>query len=119
MPRGALSFLVRGAAMATTAVRRFRLVQWSPGGVTGYVPGDATHGGSQVFDSCGRIGEFLPDLDEGGVLLDTRVLYDEQPRVAFRAPYLGIDLPAGPSAAARRARRRRPWPPRSGVGTPR
>ena len=75
--------------MPTTA-RRFRLIEITPGGLTGhYAPG------TRALASHCALDEFLADLEEDGVVLDSREAIDGEFGLVLRSPYVDPYLEPG------------------------
>jgi len=73
-----------------TTERRFRLIEITPGGLTGhYAPGARALATHRALD------EFVAELDEGGVVLDAREAIDGEFGLVLRSPYVDPYLEPG------------------------
>ena len=75
--------------MPTTQTRN-RLIEITPGGVTGY---HAPHARRSATHRA--LDEFLADLEEGGVVLDSREAIDRNFGLVLRSPYVNPYLEPG------------------------
>jgi hypothetical protein len=65
-----------------TTDRRYRLIEITPGGVTGYhAPGSRTQASHRDQ------GELIESLEEGGIVLDSREAIEREFALVLRSPY--------------------------------